>query len=105
MHLHICTLYRHLLRPPFHPLTKASFAPLTIMTGIYGMNVSEFSGNKENPDIWQFFVAVIAMNFVMVMILASYNLISIHYQHGRIAGIREIVGFAVGRTPNAPQQK
>jgi hypothetical protein len=76
----------------------ARFAPITIMTGIYGMNVSQISGSDSNPNIWQFFVAVIIMNFLMVLALSLYNLFQIRTKHGRTAGVKEIVGFAVGKT-------
>ena len=68
------------------------------------MNVSEISGSDQNPNIWQFFVAVLVMNFLMVAALSTYNFIQIHTRHGRVAGIKEILGFAVGRTANAPQK-
>jgi hypothetical protein len=74
------------------------------MSGIYGMNVSQISGTDQNPNIWQFFVAVVVMNFLMVAALSTYNFIQIHMKHGRIAGVKEVLGFAVGRTANAPQK-
>ncbi|TVY86875.1 hypothetical protein LAWI1_G008050 [Lachnellula willkommii] len=74
------------------------FAPITIISGIYGMNVSEISGSDTNPNIWQFFVAVVVMNFLMVAALSIYNFIQIHMKHGRVAGVKEVLGFAVGRT-------
>lgn len=33
-----------------YPLTYLSFAPVTIMSGIYGMNVSQISGTDANPN-------------------------------------------------------
>ena len=73
------------------------FAPITIMSGIYGMNVSEISGSNSNPDIWQFFVAVVGLNLVVVLTLAVSNWFHIVQKHGRRAGAREVFGFAVGK--------
>ncbi|PSS08467.1 hypothetical protein M430DRAFT_61666 [Amorphotheca resinae ATCC 22711] len=73
------------------------FAPITIMSGVYGMNVSEISGSDSNPNIWQFFVAVVAMNVVVLLSLAISNWVHTMRKHGRKAGVREILGFAVGR--------
>jgi hypothetical protein len=66
------------------------------MTGIYGMNVSQISGSSSNPNIWQFFVAVAGLNFVVLAVLAISNWISIQIKHGRAAGTKEIVRYAVG---------
>ena len=73
------------------------FAPITIISGIYGMNVSEISGSNSKPNIWQFFVAVVALNFVVLGTLAVSNWIHIIAKHGRKAGAKEVLGFAVGR--------
>jgi hypothetical protein len=73
------------------------FAPVTIMTGIYGMNVSQISGSNENPDIWQFFVAVALLNVAVVVVLAVSNWIHIQVKHNRIAGLKEVLQFAIGR--------
>ena len=67
------------------------------MSGIYGMNVSQISGSSTNPNIWQFFVAVAAMNIVMVLVLALSNWVQIQLKHGRAAGVKEVLAFAVGR--------
>jgi hypothetical protein len=74
----------------------SSFAPVTIMTGVYGMNVSQISGDNANPNIWQFFVAVAAMNVSVLIVLSLWNWLSIQLKHGRSAGLKEVVGFAVG---------
>ena len=66
------------------------------MTGVYGMNVYQISGSTSNPNIWQFFVAVAVMNVAVVLALAMWNWISILRTHGRSAGLREVLGFAVG---------
>ena len=60
------------------------FAPITIISGIYGMNVSEISGSNSNPNIWQGTLVV-------------PNWIHIIAKHGRKAGAKEVLGFAVGR--------
>jgi len=62
------------------------------------MNVSEISGSDTNPNIWQFFVAVFVFNLLMVAALSIYNFIQIHMKHGRVAGVKEVLSFAVGRT-------
>ena len=73
------------------------FAPVTIISGIYGMNVAEISGSSSNPDIWQFFVAVLALNGLVLVTLAASNWFHIIQKHGRKAGAKEVFGFAVGK--------
>jgi hypothetical protein len=70
---------------------------VTIVSGVYGMNVSEISGTNENPDIWQAFVAVVALNLLVVAVLALSNWIHIARTHSRWAGAREVFGFAIGK--------
>jgi len=60
------------------------------------MNVSQISGSSSNPNIWQFFVAVAVFNIIVLLALAVSNWIQIQIKHGRAAGIKEVVGFAVG---------
>lgn len=60
------------------------------------MNVSQISGSSSNPNIWQFFVAVAAMNVAVVVLLAMWNWVHVMRRHGRSAGIKEVIGFAVG---------
>jgi hypothetical protein len=72
------------------------FAPVTIMTGIYGMSVSQISGDSSNPNIWQFFVAVAVMNVVVLTGLALSSWITTKLKHSRNAGFKEILSFAVG---------
>jgi hypothetical protein len=74
------------------------FAPVTIISGIYGMNVSEISGSSSNPNIWQFFVAVAAFNVTILVVLAASYWLVIQARQKRAAGVKEIVGYAVGRT-------
>lgn len=73
------------------------FAPITIISGVYGMNVSEISGSNSNPNIWQFFVAVIGLNFIILLNLAASSWLHIIQNHGRKAGAKEVFGFAVGK--------
>ena len=61
------------------------------------MNVSQISGSSSNPSIWQPFVVVAVMNIVVVLVLACYNWIHIQVKHGRVAGMKEVLGFAVGK--------
>jgi len=75
------------------------FAPITIISGVYGMNVSEISGSASNPAIWQFFAAVLALNVVVLLALALANWLHIVAKHGRRAGAGEVLAFAVGK-PN-----
>ena len=72
------------------------FAPVTIISGVYGMNVAEITGSNTNPDIWQFFVAVVALNVIVLLTLAVSNWLHIIQKHGRKAGAKEVFGFAVG---------
>jgi hypothetical protein len=73
------------------------FAPVTIVSGVYGMNVSQISGSTSNPNIWQFFVAVLALNALVVLALAASNLVHVQLKHRRTAGLKEVLGFAVGK--------
>lgn len=61
------------------------------------MNVSQISGSSSNPNIWQFFVAVAAFNVTVVMALSISIWIQIQWKHGRKAGLKEILGYSVGR--------
>ncbi len=58
------------------------------------MNVYEINGSA--PDIWQFFVGVVALNVVVVLCLMLANWIHILQKHQRKAGWKEILGFATG---------
>lgn len=71
------------------------FVPVTVISGIYGMNVSELNGSV--PGIWQFFVAVAAMDVIIVCLLAVSNWVHIASKQGRTAGVREVFSFALGR--------
>jgi len=73
------------------------FAPITIVCGIWGMNVSQISGTTQNPSIWQPFVAAAGLNIVAFLVLAMSQWVQIQLRHGRTAGVKEIAGFAVGR--------
>jgi hypothetical protein len=66
------------------------------MSGVYGMNVSQISGSTSNPNIWQFFVAIAAMNVAVVIVLATWNWVQIMIKHRRSAEFKEVLGFAVG---------
>ncbi|KAH0538975.1 hypothetical protein FGG08_004490 [Glutinoglossum americanum] len=81
---------------PNSPPLRFSFAPISLISGIYGMNVSQISGTSQNPGIWQFFVAVVAMNVLMVFVFAASNWLVVQWRHGRKAGFGEAFGFAVG---------
>ncbi len=64
------------------------------------MNVSQISGSTSNPNIWQFFVAVAVFNVAVVLALSVSNWVHIQWKHGRAAGLKEVLGFAVGRIGN-----
>jgi hypothetical protein len=95
MRSRICKLQFHLF---IESTNYISFAPITIMTGVYGMNVSQISGSDSNPNIWQFFVATVVLNVVMLLTLAISNWIHTIFKHGRRPGMKEVLGFAVGNT-------
>jgi threonine/homoserine/homoserine lactone efflux protein len=61
------------------------------------MNVSQISGSNTNPSIWQFFVAVAVLNVAMLLGLSITNWIRVQMKHGRTAGWKETLGFAVGK--------
>jgi hypothetical protein len=61
------------------------------------MNVSQISGSNTNPSIWQFFVAVAVLNVSMLLGLSISNWIRVQIKHGRTAGLKETLGFAVGK--------
>jgi hypothetical protein len=61
------------------------------------MNVSQISGSNSNPSVWQPVVATVAVNFLIIIALAISNWIHMLLRHDRKAGVREILGFAIGR--------
>ncbi|MCJ1398150.1 hypothetical protein MMC11_001347 [Xylographa trunciseda] len=71
------------------------FVPITVISGIYGMNVYEINGSA--PDIWQFFVATAIMDTIIVLALAVSNFAHIATRQKRTAGVKEIFSFALGR--------
>lgn len=74
-----------------------SFVPISLVSSIYGMNVSQISGSTSNPNIWQFFVATFGVNVLILAVLAITNWIHILQRRSRKAGMKEVLGFAVGR--------
>lgn len=80
-----------------HPLMAPDrFVPVTVISGIYGMNVSEINGSI--PDLWQVFVATAAVDVIIVFALAMSNWLHIASRQGRTAGVKEIFSFALGRS-------
>ncbi|MCJ1474964.1 hypothetical protein MMC13_003624 [Lambiella insularis] len=71
------------------------FVPITVISGIYGMNVYEINGST--PDIWQFFTATAIMDTVIVLLLALFNFAHIATSQKRWPGAREVFSFALGR--------
>lgn len=67
------------------------------MTGIYGMNVTEISGDKHNPAIWQFFAAVLVMNVIMLGVLGGYSWAQLRVRLGRKVGTKQALWLALGR--------
>ena len=102
-HLSVCSTAFLLAFPRVISLTVPSFAPITIVSGIWGMNVSQISGTTQNPSIWQPFVAVAGLNIVAFLVLAMSQWIQIQLKHGRAAGVKEIAGFAVGSLTVGPK--
>lgn len=106
-HFHLCvssfylilTLQQGDASPNLYPDLYTRFAPITVISGIYGMNVSEISGSNSNPNIWQFFVAVMVLNVVVMLALAILNWVHIATKHGRTAGAKEVLKFAVCLPP------
>lgn len=64
------------------------------------MNVSQISGSTSNPSIWQFFVAVAVFNVVILLGLSITNWCRVQIKHGRTAGWKETIGFAIGKVSN-----
>ena len=93
----MCTLLRHLFYTVSADLVHR-FAPVTIISGVYGMNVAQISGSNTNPGIWQFFVAVAILNMLIVLSLAVASWLHTLTKHGRRAGAKEVFGFAIGKT-------
>jgi hypothetical protein len=61
------------------------------------MNVSQISGSDTNPNIWQFFVAVAVMNVLVALTIALATWVHNLRKHGKKAGVKEFLGFAVGK--------
>jgi hypothetical protein len=61
------------------------------------MNVSQITADVSNPSIWLFVIGTIALNFFIAFVLAILNWLHIKIKHGRTAGFKEFLGFAVGR--------
>jgi hypothetical protein len=90
-------MYVLLVLPVINANAYSRFAPVTIISGIYGMNVSQISGSPSNPNIWQFFVAVAVFNLGVIVVLSISSWIQIQSKHGRKAGLKEILGYSIGR--------
>ena len=73
------------------------FAPLSLISGIYGMNISQISGSPSNPSAWQPVVAVAVLNVGILVLLALGNWLVVLRRYERRAGWGEVLGFAVGR--------
>ena len=58
------------------------------------MNVTEISGDNANPTLWQFFVAVVVMNVVVMMCLSLDAWIHVKRKYGRKAGLKETIKSA-----------
>lgn len=74
-----------------------SFVPISLVSSIYGMNVSQISGSNSNPNIWQFFVATTVVNFLILAVLAIAYWAHILQRRSRKAGLKEILCFAIGK--------
>ena len=71
--------------------------PISLISSIFGMNVSQITADDSNPSIWLFVVGTIGLNFFIAFVLAMLNWLHIRMRHNRTPGIKEFLGFAVGR--------
>lgn len=60
------------------------------------MNVTELVG--AGPDIWQFFVAVVALNVVILGGLAIANWVHIARTHKKKLSLKQAIDVALGRS-------
>ncbi|KAK6343150.1 hypothetical protein TWF718_008523 [Orbilia javanica] len=70
------------------------FVPISLISSIYGMNVSEISGTDQNPNIWQFFVACIGLNVVILLLMAASHWVGEMRKYRRLVGVKEVWAFA-----------
>ncbi|KAF3163421.1 hypothetical protein EYR41_008814 [Orbilia oligospora] len=70
------------------------FVPISLISSIYGMNVSEISGTEENPNIWQFFVACIGLNVVILLLMVASHWVGEMRKYRRLVGVKEVWAFA-----------
>ncbi|KAK6532624.1 hypothetical protein TWF281_006805 [Arthrobotrys megalospora] len=70
------------------------FVPISLISSIYGMNVSEISGSSENPNIWQFFVACVLLNVVILFLMAASHWVGEMRRYRRLVGVKEVWAFA-----------
>jgi uncharacterized protein (DUF983 family) len=75
---------------------RRRFVPVSLISSIYGMNVSQITSQSSNPSIWQFFVATILLNVVILLSLALSTWLQIIFRQKRRAGLREVMEFALG---------
>jgi hypothetical protein len=71
--------------------------PISLISSIFGMNVSQITADDSNPSIWLFFVGTVALNFFIASVLTILNWLHIRTKHNRTPGVKESFGFAVGR--------
>jgi hypothetical protein len=71
--------------------------PFSLVSSIFGMNVSQITADNSNPSIWLFFVGTVVLNIFIAFVLAMSNWLHIRMNHNRTPGIKEFLGFAVGR--------
>ncbi|KAF2759124.1 hypothetical protein EJ05DRAFT_509986 [Pseudovirgaria hyperparasitica] len=72
------------------------FAPISLISSIYGMNITEISGDDSNPRLWQFFVAVAGLCVVIMLIIAVSAWVQMAVQLHRRARFKDILTFALG---------
>ncbi|KAK6505860.1 hypothetical protein TWF481_007750 [Arthrobotrys musiformis] len=70
------------------------FVPISLISSIYGMNVTEISGSSKNPNIWQFFVACIGLNFVILLLMAASHWVGEIRKYRRLVGVKDVWAFA-----------
>jgi threonine/homoserine/homoserine lactone efflux protein len=60
------------------------------------MNVSQISGSSSNPNIWQFFVATVGLNIVIISVLAISAWSQAYFKHRQKVGWKEVLAITFG---------
>lgn len=60
------------------------------------MNVVEISGDSSNPRIWQFFVATVGVNVIIILVLMLAHFFTEISRNKRRPSALEVFKFAIG---------